>query len=302
MRILSLFDCPLKDITNVIPIIKEQGFDVVQISPLQPTKKEGSEYWWNLYQPLNFEIGNRIGSKEDLQKLCEVANEYGVYVVADTVVNHLASANNTGSLMPHPEVDHEILTNPDCWKERIQLTDWYSRFQVTNYCMGLPGLNPNNKLVQEKIIKMLNEYISLGVQGFRFDAAKSIALPEEGCDFFKEITYNLDRWLPIIYGEVLFSNDEEIRKYSQYMKVLTTNDVPDYLNDKVIKFVENKDSYLSGELGWTKEWKTHDIIKEYKNLNSRYENTLYYARNYTNDWFEWMSPSIKEANKVLRRK
>ncbi|MBQ6539236.1 MAG: hypothetical protein IJL76_03045 [Bacilli bacterium] len=301
MRILSLFDCPLKDITNVIPIIKEQGFDAVQISPLQETKEEGSEYWWNLYQPINFEIGNRIGSKEDLRELCDVANYYGVYVVADTVVNHLASDNNQGSLTPHPNCDPEILNNKDCWKEKIQVTDWYDRYQVTHYCMSLPGLNPNNKLVQEKIINMLNEYIDLGVDGFRFDAAKSIALPEEGCDFFKEVTYNLNRWLPVVYGEVLFSNDEEIRKYAQYMKVLTTNDVPDYLNDSVIKFIENKDSFLSGELGWTKNWKTHDIIEAYKDLNSRYENTLYYARNYTDDWFEWMSPSIKEANKVKRR-
>ena len=49
MRILSLFDCPLKDIIGVIPIIKEQGFDVVQISPLQETKPEGKEWWWKFW-------------------------------------------------------------------------------------------------------------------------------------------------------------------------------------------------------------------------------------------------------------
>ena len=70
----------------------------------------------------------------------------------------------------------------------------------------------------------------------------------------------------------------------------------------LIRFIENKDSYLSGELGWTKKYKTHDIIDSYKELNSRYENTLYYARNYTNDWYEWMSPKVKEANKVLKKK
>ncbi len=302
MRILSLFDCPLKDITNVIPIIKEQGFDVVQISPLQETKPEGKEWWWNLYQPINFEIGNRIGSKEDLVELCNVANQYGVFVVAETVVNHLASENNKGSLVPHPLVDKDLLYNDDCWKEKIQINDWYSRYQVINYCMGLPGLNPKNKLVQEKVINMLNEYIDLGVHGFRFDAAKSIALPEEGCDFFPVVTSSLKRWMPVVYGEVLFSSEEEINKYARYMKVLTTSEVSEKTNDKVIRFIENKDSYLSGELGWTKKYKTHDIIDSYKELNSRYENTLYYARNYTNDWYEWMSPKVKEANKVLKKK
>ena len=300
MRILSLFDCPLKDITNVIPIIKEQGFDAVQISPLQPSKDENGA-WWNLYQPLNFEIGNRIGNKDDLKELCNLANNYNLLVIADTVINHLASSDNNGSLEPHPEVDKDLLNNIDCWKERKEITDWYSRYQVTHYCMGLPSLNPNNKLVQEKIITMLNEYIKLGVNGFRFDAAKSIALPEEGCNFFNEITYNLDRWLELIYGEVLFSNEEEIKKYSKYMKVLTTNEVPDYLKQHVIRFIENKDSYLSIDLGWTKDWDTHDIINAYKDLNKYYENTVYYARNYTQDWFEWMSPDIKEANKVLKK-
>ncbi len=300
MRILSLFDCPLKDITNVIPIIREQGFDAVQISPLQPSKDEKGA-WWNLYQPLNFEIGNRIGSKKDLIELCDLASDYNVLVIADTVINHLASSNNNGSLEPHPEVDKDLLNNINCWKERKEITDWESRYQVTHYCMGLPSLNPNSKLVQEKIITMLNEYIKLGVNGFRFDAAKSIALPEEGCNFFNEITYNLDRWLELIYGEVLFSNEEEIKKYSKYMKVLTTNEVPDYLKESVIRFIENKDSYLSIDLGWTKDWDTHDIINAYKDLNKYYENTVYYARNYTQDWFEWMSPDIKEANKVLKK-
>lgn len=300
MRILSLFDCPLKDITNVIPIIKEQGFDAVQISPLQPSKDETGA-WWNLYQPLNFEIGNRIGNKDDLKELCNLANNYNLLVIADTVINHLASSDNNGSLEPHPNVDKDLLNNIDCWKERKEITNWESRYQVTHYCMGLPSLNPNSKLVQEKIITMLNEYIKLGVNGFRFDAAKSIALPEEGCNFFNEITYNLDRWLELIYGEVLFSNEEEIKNYSKYMKVLTTNEVPDYLKQHVIRFIENKDSYLSIDLGWTKDWDTHDIINAYKDLNKYYENTVYYARNYTQDWFEWMSPDIKEANKVLKK-
>ena len=103
MRILSLFDCSLKEIEGLIPIIKEQGFDAVQISPLQKTKDDNSKEWWMLYQPISMEIGNRIGSKEELKELCDVANNYGVYVIADVVVNHLAGSNNEGSLTPHPD-------------------------------------------------------------------------------------------------------------------------------------------------------------------------------------------------------
>lgn len=40
MRIINLFDMKLKDIISIVPLIKEQGFDAIQISPLQTTKDE----------------------------------------------------------------------------------------------------------------------------------------------------------------------------------------------------------------------------------------------------------------------
>jgi len=294
MRILSLFNCKLKDIKDVLPLVKEQGFDAVQISPLQMTKDETSDKWWMLYQPINFEIGNKLGSKEDLMELCDAARRNELIIIADTVFNHLASENNTGSLKPHPDCDPDLLNEPNCWKERIQVTDWDNRYQVTHYCMGLPGLNPDNTIVQEKVIKMLNEYADLGVDGFRFDAAKSIALPEEGCDFFKTITYNLNRWMPIIYGEVLFSDTELIDKYAKYMKVFTNSEASDKNN--IIKYVEDKDSFLSGDLGWTKDWPVDRINNDYYWLTQYYPNTLYYDRE-GKDQGQWKKELIKKANK-----
>lgn len=166
--------------------------------------------------------------------------------------------------------------------------------------MGLPGLNPKNKKVQEKVIKMLNEYADLGVNGFRFDAAKSIALPEEGCDFFPVITYCLNRPVEVIYGEVLFADQELLNKYAKYMKILTTSD--SYNKESIIKFIENKDSYLSKDLGWTKDWPKERVTHDYMILAANYPNTLYYARNYTDDWYEWQSRDVREANKQLVKK
>ncbi len=300
IRILSLFDCSLRSIESMLPIIKNQGFNAVQISPLQRTKDDSSNKWWILYQPLNFEIGNRIGTKEELKSLCKKADSYGIYIIADTVINHLANVCDEDPLTPHPLCDKDILSNPDCFKEKRFVKNWDCRYEVINYCMGLPGLNPNNEIVQEKIIKMLNEYLDLGIQGFRFDAAKSIALPEEGCNFFPVITYSLNRWVPLIYGEVLFANEELISKYAQYMKVLTNSDTWD--KDSVIRFVENKDSFLSKDLAWTSTYSKERVTNEYFDLASRYPNTKYYARNYTNDWHEWQSNRVKEANLQLTKR
>ena len=299
IRILSLFDCPLSDVKRLLPIIKEQGFNAVQISPLQHTKDDSSSEWWMLYQPLNFEIGNKLGSREELRDLCNEANKYGITIIADTVVNHLANESDKEPLEPHHWADRELREDPACWKLKVPITNWDDRKQVTNNCMGLPGLNPNNRKVQDKVIKMLNEYADLGVNGFRFDAAKSIALPEEGCNFFPMITYCLNRPVSIIYGEVLFADQELLDKYAKYMKVLTTSDSTN--RDSIIKFIENKDSFLSKDLGWTKTWPKERVTREYEWLTRTYPNTLYYARNYTDDWHEWQSRRIKEANKQYVR-
>lgn len=297
MRILSLFDCTLDSIKGNVRLIRSQGFDAIQISPLQNTKNDYSHEWWMLYQPINFELGNRIGDKNNLKSLCEEAKKNNLIIIADVVINHLASVDYGDSLIPNPNCDREILSNPECWKERQNIWDWNSRYEVTHRCMGLPGLNPNSRIVQRKVIEMLNEYINLGVEGFRFDAAKSIALPEEGCDFFPAITYSMSKWLPLIYGEVLFASDELIYKYSKYMRVLTNSDY--YDKDAVIKYIENKDSYLSDGMNWTKSWPVERINKEYYYLTGEYPNTLYYARNYTDSWNEWKSDTVRYAN--LRR-
>ena len=300
IRILNLFDCKLDTIKELLPIIKSQGFNAVQISPLQNTKNDFSNEWWMLYQPLNFELGNRLGSKKDLEDLCIEANKYGIIIVADTVINHLANKAENDPLTPNPLIDRDILNNSSCFKEKRNITNWDNRYEVTHYCMGLPGLNPNNEIVQSKVIKMLNEYLDLGINGFRFDAAKSIALPSEGCDFFPIVTYSLKRWVPLVYGEVLFADEELIGKYVNYMKVLTNS--YSWNKEGVIRFIENKDSYLSKDLGWTKYKNVYDITNEYYDLASNFPNTKYYARNYSNDWHEWKSNKIKEANLRLVKK
>ena len=299
-RILSLFDCPLKDVKRLLPVIKRQGFNTVQISPLQRNKTDDTNGWWLLYQPLGFEIGNRIGTKEELNDLCLEAKKYGINIVVDAVINHVANKSDKEFLVPHPDADRELLSHRECFKNPVQINNWDDRYQVINYCLGLPGLNPNNPIVQRKIIDMLNEYIDLGINGFRFDAAKSIALPEEECSFFPNVTYSLKRWLPIIYGEVLFADNELIEKYARYMRVLTNSDARD--RNSIIKFVENKDSFLSKDLGYTKDWPKEKVTGMYMDLASQYPNTLYYARNYTDDWYEWQSRDVKEANLRLVKK
>ena len=273
MRIINLFDMKLKDIISIVPLIKEQGFDAIQVSPLQTTKDEEEldwDKWWILYQPIDFNISNkRIGSSLELRKLCNFAHKYGLYIIADIIVGHI------------------------------------------NRSMGLPGLNHNSVIVQDKIINMINNYIDLGIDGFRIDAAKSIGLEDEGCNFFNNITYNMKRnsngeLVKIVYGEVICSSNDLIDRYSKYMKVLTNYNYVGYNNnDAVIPFIEDKDNWydpnISG-LGWTNNLSTREIVRRYSDLTRIYDNTLFYPRisKDNNKEFEraWLTDNIREANKV----
>lgn len=48
MRILSMFDCNLNSIKDNLKDVKNQGFNAIQISPLQRTKDDNSKEWWML--------------------------------------------------------------------------------------------------------------------------------------------------------------------------------------------------------------------------------------------------------------
>ncbi|HPZ23902.1 MAG TPA: alpha-amylase family glycosyl hydrolase [Bacilli bacterium] len=305
MRVLNLFNRELKYISNdMLEMVHNQGFDCIQISPVQPTKEEFNNVWWMLYQPINFSVGNRICSRSDLQDFCSRCKEYGIHVIVDTVINHLAGGNSPEeALTPNYQDDRDLLRNYDAWKHTPNLVgdDWNDRYKVTHYNMGLPGLNPDNQMVRDKVIGFMNDLIDLGVDGFRLDAAKSIALPEEGSDFFPVITYSLKKPVFVIYGEVINTPEEYIHKYAKYMKVLTDVNIS-HNQDEVVRFAETKDNFLSdGNIGYTKGLPASEITNRYVNLTGNYPNTLYYSRN---NWEcdEYKSYKVRDANKVMVRK
>ncbi len=300
-RILNLHVASLDFIADNVELIRDQGFDSIQTAPLQTTKNEDSGEWWMLYQPIGFNIGNRIGNEDSLRRLCDRAHSVGLQVYVDVVINHLAGADD-GSLMPNLKDDKDLVYQEGAWKERSPITDWNDRNQViTKSIGGLPSLNQSNYLVKEKIFRMMDRMVELGVDGFRLDAAKSIALPNESCDFFSILR---DRYPnKFIYGEVLNYPQYFIDKYAEYMHVLTDSNGSS--NDRLVKFAETHDTYLSdppskGGMGYTKEMPVQDIKRKYLDLCSRYLNTLFYARNYNDDWHEWKSREVKDANYRLK--
>lgn len=304
MRVLQCLNWDLLAISDNLKEIAEQGFTAIQITPVQPLKEDGKSNWWLPYQPCGFSIGNQYGSKDNLIELCRKAREYGIDIVVDVIFTHMAQGKD---MVPHERVDEKLKNNPYVWREKKNLQgdwDYNNRYNVTHYCAGnLPGLNLYNWDLQNIIINFCNELIDCGVKGFRIDSGKSIPLPNENfketnlldcrpCDFLTRLLTNLKDNCTI-YIEVLNVGPDIIKKYAQYGLVLT--DVPAFEIDqsKLVSFSESHDQYYNWRPNIISPLSDEQIIDWYVEKTKHYDNTLFYARPYSD---AWKNHKIKNAH------
>ena len=288
MRILQCLNWQLDSVAEVAPIIREQGFQAVQVGPLQPLKEDEYEHWWMSYQPCALTIGNQYGSRDDFIRLFDILHNEGLLVFPDVVCTHVAGAVD-GTLSPHEKVDHKLTENPKFWREAKFIDNWDDRFQVIHYCAGLPTFDLSNTELQDYVICFLNDLISCGADGFRFDSAKSIPTPSEGCNFFPRVLSNLNSNHLFNYGEVIFADESLISMYTDYLDVLTNT--WSECKDNVVLFSESHDSFLG--LGYTRDKSSREVTLDYAHVVDNFPKTIYYARPFDD---EWKSSAIKEIH------
>lgn len=283
LKILHLFQWKINDIIPELKTIKHQGFDAIQISPIQGTKDSGIE-WWKLYQPTNLKIGNeQIGSKKDLINLIQESRKYNIKIIVDIVLRHVAG-DESYPLKPHRNVDPELLPYLAEPIEAVNIDS--DRWQCTRRCTGIPMLNYDNPELQKLYKRFLDELVFIGVDGFRLDQLKHYALPEEGGKVIELFSkYNM-------YGEAINCPKELLNKYSKYMKVLTEGR-PSDVTKLVAKF-ETHDDYL--DLGLTKRMSDQMRLTEWDILVNHLPgcDCLYYARPFET---LWKSEEMRKINK-----
>ncbi|MBQ1839271.1 MAG: alpha-amylase, partial [Ruminococcus sp.] len=346
-NILHCFDWSYNNIRAALPEIAAAGYTAVQTSPVQPPKDynaswtDADDQWWKLYQPLGLRIAEGdswLGSIEELTMLCIEAEEYGVKVIVDIVANHLANNGARGGTYDNLNYDvDEELQNRDYYHEEPDEINDESRYNITHYHMGQPDLNTGNHEVQQKVIHLLHRCIDCGVDGFRFDAAKHIEVPEDPdgteSDFWANVidaarSYTNDELF--IYGEILGSPgpDCDMENYTQFMSITDsytgdrvlaaavgsdsdTLSENSYVNvhdaDKSVLWVESHNTYMgdSGSAGIinTASVSNEDITRAWAIVGSRAESTsLFFARpspvmGLAGTDDTWKSAAVAEVNK-----
>ena len=291
--ILHCFDWTYNDIKAELPKIAKAGFTSIQTSPAQPS---GTGTWYWLYQPISFSIGtNGVGTKAELQSLCDEAEKYGIKIIVDVVANHLRGDHNN--------IDNDLKPS-EYWHTFGGGIDWKNRWQVTHGSIGMPDIATENPYVQQKVCNYVQELKSVGVDGLRWDAAKHIGVPSEGDDFWKSVTqYGLYN-----YGEILggpddrsTGNEDIMKEYTDYISVTDSNygkELRDSFNsgkaptssgnwsekgisnDKLLYWGESHDTWSNNkDWGFSNEMSQNVIDRAYAVAASRNKVTaLYFSR------------------------
>jgi alpha-amylase len=183
-----------RDVKGMICNLGKQGYSHVQIAPAQ--KSNPSSDWWARYQPVDYRVIEGRGSEAELKDLIQTAHRCGVKVIADVAFNHMANMPQYQSLK-FPTFGPEDF-QPQCETNYDNPT---YKWTLQRCWLGdLPDLDVTRKDVQAVHINHLKKLLSLGIDGFRFDAAKH--MPPSALETYVQVAKTRDTWnyLEVIEG------------------------------------------------------------------------------------------------------
>jgi alpha-amylase len=183
--IVHLFEWPWSSVANECTnVLGPKGFGGVQVSPPQEhVVLAGRGYpWWQDYQPVSYRLAGRRGDRATFAAMVATCHAAGVKIYADAVVNHMAGGASTGagsggstySHYAYPSVPYGTGDFHHCGRNgNDDIVNWQDRWELQNCeLVDLADLDTASSSVRGKLTGYLDDLISLGVDGFRIDAAK----------------------------------------------------------------------------------------------------------------------------------
>lgn len=172
--------------------LANSGYTYVQTSPPNEhirgddTTPGEENAWYIHYQPVSYKIESRLGTRAEYQDMIATCNANGIGVIADVVINHMAAGSATetrtgwaGSQyrqFDYPDAGYDASDFHNTGSNYCEIDNYQDRNEVqTCHLVGLNDLDTSQTDVRETIAAYLNDLESLGVAGFRVDAAKHIS-------------------------------------------------------------------------------------------------------------------------------
>lgn len=155
-------------------------------------------------------IDPKFGTEADLKELIELCHQRGVKIILDLVINHTSSnhpwflsfseahrTGNTGS----EYYDFYSWSTESGGSKTMRAINGSDHLYECNFSGSMPELNFENPDVQHAVVDIAKHYLDMGVDGFRFDAAKYIYFGEESrnVEFWRWYMAQLRAIKPDIY-------------------------------------------------------------------------------------------------------
>ena len=178
-----------------------------------------------------YTIDPAFGTMEDLKELIEGCHARGMMLILDLPINHTGSSHRWFRMFSMSRRMDNVLNQfydyyVCCTEEEKLPGHAYTMlpgtklFYESNFSSGMPELNFDNEAVRQEVLNIAKYYLDLGVDGFRFDAAKYVYLNdhEASSAFWKWYTDEIRAIRPDAYlvAEV-WDSDSVTDHYTPYM-------------------------------------------------------------------------------------
>lgn len=207
----------LQGIISKLDYLTTLGIDVIWLSPVYQSPMDDNGYDISDYQA----IAAEFGTMDDMRELMHKAEQRGIKIVMDLVVNHTSdehpwfveAKNNKDSEYRDFYIWRDAGENGEAPSELGSIfggTAWEWDEENQQYFFHLfskrqPDLNWENPAVHQKVFDMMNWWIDQGIGGFRLDVIDLI-----GKEIDKKITGNGERLHPLLQqmNQATFGNKD----------------------------------------------------------------------------------------------
>ena len=185
---------------------KSLGVEGIWLSPIHPSpsyhKYDVKDY---------YEVDPKFGTLEDLKELIALCKSRNVQLILDLVINHTSSqhpwflkfreAHVTGNTAD-PYYNYYSYASDQSANATFCALPGTAEYYEGNFSHEMPELNFDNPVVREEMVNVAKFYLELGVDGFRFDAAKYIYYgnEEKNVEFWKWYMEQLRAIKPDLYA------------------------------------------------------------------------------------------------------
>ena len=181
----------LKGITSKLDYLKDLGIDVIWICPMYKSPNDDNGYDISDY----YDIMDEFGTMEDMDNLLKEANERGIKILMDLVVNH-TSDEHKWFIEAKKSKDNEY-RDYYIWRDSVdgnepndlgstfsgsawQYDETTGQYYLHLFSKKQPDLNWENGKVRNEVYKMMNFWVDKGIGGFRMDVIDLIGkVPDE---------------------------------------------------------------------------------------------------------------------------